>query len=137
MNSKSYEIVINGKSYDVEVIAKGGRAVVSSMYEAMVQPVAAAAPAAPAAQPAPAAAASAPKAAPAAGDTVIDAPMPGTIVGINCKVGDHVKANTVVVVLEALKMENEIFAGKEGVVKDICVTKGQSVEAGDAIVVLG
>ena len=69
------------------------------------------------------------------GETV-DAPMPGVIVDIKVKVGDTVKEGDLVAVLEAMKMETEIFSSKSGVVSAINVTKGTQVELGDAIVTL-
>ena len=65
------------------------------------------------------------------------APMPGNILDIKVKVGDMVEANTVVIMLEAMKMENEIFAGAAGKVTAINVTKGSTVNSGDVLVVIG
>lgn len=113
---RKFHVNVNGTPYEVEVeeIAAG------------------AAPAAPAA-PAPA-----PAAAPvAAGATSVTAPMPGNILDIKVKVGDMVEANTVVIMLEAMKMENEIFAGAAGKVTAINVTKGSTVNSGDVLVVIG
>lgn len=97
-------------------------------------PVAAPAPtpvAAPAPAPAPAAA---PMPAPApAGAHVQSAPMPGTILDIHVKVGDPVTANQPVMVLEAMKMENEVVADKDGVIASIDVAKGAMVNPGDAL----
>ena len=105
-------------------------------YEVEVEEIAAgAAPAAPvqAAAPAPA-----PAAAPvAAGATSVTAPMPGNILDIKVKVGDMGEANTVVIMLEAMKMENEIFAGAAGKDTAINVTKGSTVNSGDVLVVIG
>lgn len=98
----------------------------------MSAPVAAPAPAAPAA--APKAAAPAPKAAPVAGAKQVTAPMPGTIVSVKVNVGDKVDSGTLVAVLEAMKMENEIFAGVDGTVAGISVSAGDSVNSGDVIV---
>ena len=106
-------------------------------YEVEVEEIAAgAAPAAPvqAAAPAPAPAAAAPV---AAGATSGTAPMPGNILDIKVKVGDMGEANTVVIMLEAMKMENEIFAGAAGKDTAINVTKGSTVNSGDVLVVIG
>ena len=73
----------------------------------------------------------------AAGATSVTAPMPGNILDIKVKVGDMVEANTVVIMLEAMKMENEIFAGAAGKVTAINVTKGSTVNSGDVLVVIG
>lgn len=117
---RKFHVNVNGTSYEVEVeeIAAGAA------------PAAAAAPAqasAPAAAPAPV----------AAGAATVTAPMPGNILDIKVKVGDVVEPNTVVIMLEAMKMENEIFAGVAGKVTAINVTKGSSVNSGDVLVVIG
>ena len=70
------------------------------------------------------------------GQTAIKSPLPGVIVDIKVKVGDTVAADTVVAVLEAMKMENNINAGKAGVVKAICVNKSDSVLEGTDILVI-
>ena len=115
---KRYTITVNGNAYDVTVDEADGIT---------------AAPAA-AAAPAPKKAAPAPKA--AAGGTPINAPMRGTIVDVKVKVGDKVTNGTVVAVLEAMKMENDIVSDKDGVVAAICVNKGESVETGAPVVTL-
>ena len=102
---------------------------------------AAAAPAsAPVAAPAPVAAAPvaapvAPAAAPVAGEAV-SAPMPGTILKVNVSAGQKVKSGDVLVVLEAMKMENEIMAPTDGTVAQVATSKGASVNTGDTLVVL-
>ena len=129
-----YKVTLNGRTYEVEVEA--GKAMLLDEYEA----IAPAAPAAPAAAPVAAAPAAAPAAAaPAitgAGEAVT-APMPGTILMVNVKVGDAVKAGTVLCVLEAMKMENEIMAPKAGTVTQVLATKGGSVDTGAPLVVIG
>jgi len=131
---KKYNITVNGKSYEVEVEEIGG------VQTAAPTPVAApAAPAAPAPA-APKAAPAAPKAAaPAApaGAATVTAPMPGTILDIKVKEGDKVTNGQVLLILEAMKMENEIMSGVDGVVSSVSVTKGASVNAGDVLVVIG
>jgi biotin carboxyl carrier protein len=72
----------------------------------------------------------------AAGKTSVKSPMPGTIVKIAAKAGDAVKADTLLCVLEAMKMENEIFAGAEGVVASVETSKGASVNSGDVLFTL-
>ena len=131
-----YKVTLNGRTYEVEVEA--GKAMLLDEYEAIVPtaaPVAApaAAPvpvAAPAAAPAPAAAA------PVAGDAVT-APMPGNILKVNVTAGQAVKEGDVLVVLEAMKMENEILAPKACTVKQVLVSKGSTVDTGATLVVLG
>lgn len=121
---RKFNITVNGKTYEVDVEEIGGVAAPA--------PVAAAAPAAkPAAAPAPAAK---PAAAPVAGATIVKAPMPGTVVSVKVKAGDSVTKDTVVAILEAMKMENEIFAGVDGTVAAVNANAGDSVNTGDAIV---
>lgn len=128
---KKFNITVNGKSYEVEVEELGG--VASAPVSRPAAPVASA----PKAAPAPAAA---PKAAPApvAGDgEVVASPMPGTILDIKVNVGDTVASGAVLLILEAMKMENEIMAPVAGTVKSITVSKGASVNSGDVLVVIG
>ena len=127
-----YKITLKGRTYEVEVEA--GKAMLLSEYEAIVPT---AAPAAPVAEAAPAAAPAAP-AAPAvtgAGEAV-NAPMPGTILKVNVQNGQAVKEGDLLVVLEAMKMENEIFAPKSGTVAQVLVQKGSTVDTGATMVVL-
>ena len=135
-----YKVTLNGRTYEVEVEA--GKAMLLDEYEAIVPTAAPAAPAAapapvaaPAAAPAPAAAAPA-AAAPVAGDAVT-APMPGNILKVNVTAGQAVKEGDVLVVLEAMKMENEILAPKACTVKQVLVSKGATVDTGATLVVLG
>ena len=131
-----YKVTLNGRTYEVEVEA--GKAMLLDEYEAIVPTAAPAAPAAapapvaaPAAVPAPAAAA-----APVAGEAVT-APMPGNILKVNVTAGQAVKEGDVLVVLEAMKMENEILAPKACTVKQVLVSKGSTVDTGATLVVLG
>ena len=128
---KKFQISVNGKSYEVEVEEIGG---------APAPRVAAPAPVAPKAAPAPATPApAAPKAAAApvpAGAETITAPMPGKIISIKVKAGQAVKEGDLVLTLEAMKMENEIFAGASGTVKEIRVSEGAAVNPGDVLVVI-
>ena len=123
---RKFNITVNGKTYEVDVEEIGG---VPTAAPVAAAPVAAAAPAA-----APAPAAKKPAAAPVAGATIVKAPMPGTVGSVKVKAGDAVKSDTVVAVLEAMKMENEIFAGVDGTVAAINANAGDSVNTGDAIV---
>lgn len=125
---RKFNITVNGKTYEVDVEEVGG---VQSAPAAA--PAAPAAPA-PAAAPAPKAAPAAPKAAAPAGAATVNAPMPGTIVSVKVNVGDTVKNGDLVAVLEAMKMENEIFSGVDGKVVGISVSSGDSVNTGDVIV---
>ncbi len=129
-----YKITLNNKVYEVEV--EKGEAILAAEYDA-------AAPAAPApvvvAAPAPVAAA--PAAAPAApavtaaGETIA-APLPGKVVKIAVKQGDAVKTGDILVIIEAMKMENEIVAPHDGTVAQVVATVGATVESGAALVVL-
>lgn len=124
---KNLKITVNGKTYDVQVEEVGGAAA----------PVAApAATAAPATAPAAPAAESAAASAPAAGAEVINSPMPGTILSVKVAAGDSVAKGDVLCVLEAMKMENEIKAPRDGVVAGVHVTANSSVEAGKPLVSL-
>ena len=127
---KTYNITVNGVTYTVEVEEVGATA------SAPVAAAPVAAPAAPVAAPAaaPKAAPSAPKASGAAGAVSVKAPMPGNIMKVNCKVGASVKKGDVLIVLEAMKMENDICAPQDGVVASVEVAQGASVET-DALLV--
>ena len=130
---RQFNITVNGIGYQVSVEEVGA----GSAAPAAPVAVAASAPAAaPAAAPAPAAPA-APAAAPVTGGTKIASPMPGTILDIKCNVGDAIKKGAVLLILEAMKMENEIVAPADGTVKQILVNKGSSVNSGDVMVVIG
>ena len=130
---KTYNITVNGVTYTVEVEEVGATA--SAPVAAPVAAPAAAPVAAPAAAPAaPKAAPAAPKASGAAGAVSVKAPMPGNIMKVNCKVGASVKKGDVLIVLEAMKMENDICAPQDGVVASVEVAQGASVET-DALLV--
>lgn len=127
-----YKVTLNGRTYEVEVEA--GKAMLLDEYEA----IAPAAPVAAAPVNATPVATTAAPAAPAvtgAGEAV-NAPMPGTILKVNVKAGDAVKSGTVLCVLEAMKMENEIMAPKDGTITQVLVNKGSSVDTGAPLVVL-
>ena len=130
-----YKVTLNGRTYEVEVEA--GKAMLLDEYEAVVP----SAPAAPAAAPAAAAPVAAPAAAPAAAAApvageAVTAPMPGNILKVNVTAGQAVKEGDLLVVLEAMKMENEIFAPKSGTVAQVLVQKGSTVDTGATMVVL-
>lgn len=120
---KKYNVTVNGTAYEI------------TLEVADAAEIKATAPAAaPAAAPVPAAVA-APTAAPANGETVT-APMPGTILAVNVSNGAAVKKGDVLMVLEAMKMENEIVAPADGTVASVNVTKGSSVETGAVLCVI-
>ena len=131
---KKFNITVNGKVYEVEVEEVGGASAPAPRAAAPAAPKAAPAPAAPAAAPAAPKAAAAPV---AAGSEVISAPMPGKVLSIKVKVGQAVKEGDLILVLEAMKMENEIFCGASGTVKEIRTSEGAAVNPGDVLVVIG
>lgn len=118
---KNYTITVNGTAYDVTVEEGGAGSVVSAPK---------AAPAALKAVPK-----AAPKAAPAGaqGSVKIQAPMPGKILAVKANAGQAVKKGEVVLVLEAMKMENEIVAPQDGTIAGVNVAVGGQVEAGDVL----
>ena len=120
-------VTVNGKSYEVELDRPAKPAVSKPVARTAAAPAPAAAPAA----------APAPKAAPAAGGAGIKAPLPGVILDIKVKVGDAVAKGQTVAILEAMKMENNINADREGTVVSINVEKGQSIAEGTDIITLG
>lgn len=128
---KMFRVVVNGNEYKVEIeeLAEGQPSPASSAPKPAAAPKPTAAP-----KPAPAPKAT-PQAAPAAGGT-ITAPMPGTILNVSVAVGDKVEQGQVLLVLEAMKMENEIMAPAAGVVEQVNAAQGQSVNAGETLVVL-
>lgn len=118
---KKYNVTVNGTKYEVTLEAVDASEVKASP----------AAPAAPAAAPAPVSA----PAANANGETVTS-PMPGTILSVNVSNGSAVKKGDVLLILEAMKMENEILAPCDGTVASVNVTKGSSVETGAVLCVI-
>lgn len=133
-----YKVTLNNRVYEVEV--EQGEAMLVDEYE--LKAPAAAAPAAPAAAAAPVAAAAAPAApaaAPAAGlaaGEVVKSPMPGNVLKINVTPGQKVNEGDVLLILEAMKMENEVVSTKTGTVAQIVVDKGAVVETGSPLVVI-
>ena len=127
---RKFKIAIDGKEYLVEMEEIGG-------VQQPVQAPVAAAPAAPVAAPAEQAA-PAPVAAPvsAASGDAMTAPMPGTILRVLVNIGDEVKENQPLMILEAMKMENEVVANHAGKVAGIHVNQGQVVNAGDALITI-
>ena len=105
---KKYRVNVNGTAYEVEIEEMAGAPVAAPV-------------AAPAGAPAPAAS--------GAGES-INAPMPGNILSVNVAAGDTVKKGQVLMVLEAMKMENEIMAPRDGKVTAVAVAKGAAVESG-------
>ena len=123
-----YLVTLNNTNYEVEV---------EESEVSLVSATPAAAPvAAPAAAPVAASAAPAAAEVTASGEKVTS-PMPGTILSVNVSVGSAVKKGDVMMILEAMKMENDIVASADGTVKEILVQKGSAVQTGDALAVIG
>jgi biotin carboxyl carrier protein len=134
MNKMDLTISINGVSYLVEVEKTGGTIAASvpaaaTATTAVTVPAVAAAPKV------------TPKAAPpvqvSAGDTTIAAPMPGKVSKVNVKVGDKVKKGDVLMLLEAMKMQNEIASPVDGIVKVVNISNDDNVKPGQVLAVLG
>ncbi len=119
---KNYRITVNGTAYDVAVEELGAGAAPAPVAKA---PVAAA--------PAPVVA---PAATGSAGSVTVESPMPGKILSVKSSVGAAVKKGDVILVLEAMKMENEVVAPEDGTVASINVSAGDAVEAGDVLATL-
>lgn len=121
---KNYTVTVNGNVYDVTVEEKSGAA-----------PAMPSAPkAAPKAAPAPAAAA--PQAAGSEGSVKVTSPFPGKVLSLKASVDDSVSKGAVIMIVEAMKMENEIVAPQDGTVASINVSTGDSIEAGDVLATL-
>ena len=116
---KKYRVTVNGTAYEIELEEIAAEVVTAQKAE-------------PKAAPAPA------PAAPVSGDgEKVTAPMPGNILDVKVKVGDSVKKGDVLLILEAMKMENEIMAGADGKIASVNVNKGDSVETGAVLCVIG
>ena len=120
---KKFNVTVNGNAYEVEVEEIGAAAAPAAAPAPVAAP-------APAAAPTPAAAPA------AAGAADVTCPMPGTIVDVKVKAGDAVKAGDVLVIFEAMKMENEIQAAAVGSVAAVYVNKGDSVESGQVLLAM-
>lgn len=117
---KSYTITVNGTAYDVTVEETAGGSVAST----------------PAKKAAPAKKAPAKAASGAQGSVKVEAPMPGKILSVKASAGQAVKKGDVIMILEAMKMENEIVAPQDGTIASINANEGASVEAGNVLATL-
>lgn len=145
---KNYKLKINGSDYNVDINEVEGQEIkltvngteytvtvdqeLKQQRKPVARPVASAAP-----QVAPAASANVQKASAPVAGAKVTTPLPGTILDVFVNVGDAVKAGQTVVLLEAMKMENNIEADTDGTVKEVKVRKGDSVLEGDILVVIG
>ena len=138
---KAYQVTVNGQVFQVTVEDASGTGTIPAM--SLIQPVAAPQPApmpqpvAPAPKPAPAPAPAKPKAEVPAGGKKVQAPMPGKILKLNFTTGSTVKRGDVLMVLEAMKMENDIMAPNDATIVSVHVAQGDNVNTGDLLVVLG
>ena len=131
--SMTYKVTLNGKTYEVQV--EKGEAILIDEYEAVAGVPAAVS--APAAAPVAAAAVPAAPAAVAVGPgEVVAAPLPGNILNIKVSQGQAVKKGDLIIIIEAMKMENEILAPRDGVVAQVVTSKGSTVETGTPLIVL-
>ena len=121
-----YEVFLNNKKYEIEVDESSVALTGVSSVAADVAAPAPAAPSAPAAAPVTA----------SASGTSVPSPMPGTILSINVTNGQSVKAGDILLVLEAMKMENDIAAPCDGTVKQILVAKGSVVDTDQTLVII-
>jgi glutaconyl-CoA decarboxylase len=138
---KKFLISVNGTQYEVDVEEVSGETATVTAPKTKEQPVAAAAAKTEAKAPA---AAQAPKPKPApqqpsefkAGSETISCPMPGTVLKVAVKAGQTVKKNQLLVVIEAMKMENEIVSPRDAVIAGVMVTKGSTLNAGEPMISL-
>ncbi|MFR7907371.1 MAG: biotin/lipoyl-containing protein [Oscillospiraceae bacterium] len=134
---KRFNITVNGKAYDVAVeeLDSSAAPVASASVSAPVQ---AAAPVASASVSAPVQAAAPAASAPVAGSgEKVNAPMPGTVLDVKVNVGDTVSKGQVIMILEAMKMENDIVASCDGKITSVLAKKGDTVNSGDALATIG
>lgn len=133
LNGNKAKVIVNGMSFDVEM---QGTLNESDLPDAPAADASAALAAPKAAAPAAAPKAAAPAGAPGKG-TPVKAPLPGVVTAINVNVGQKVKKGETIVVLEAMKMENNIAAECDGTVTSVCVAQGDSVMEGTVLVTVG
>ncbi|MCL2856798.1 MAG: acetyl-CoA carboxylase biotin carboxyl carrier protein subunit [Oscillospiraceae bacterium] len=139
---KRFQVTVNGIAYDVQVQELDGQATAPTQAPVAAAPAPAPVAAAPVATaptpvvPIPAAPAPAAPASSSTGDVRVTAPMPGNIWDVRCSIGQAVSKGDALIILEAMKMENEILAPQDGTVAGIHVSKGETVETGALLVSL-
>lgn len=133
LNGNDYEVMVSDGTAEVLSVSPVGQTSAAPVAAPVAKPAAAPAPAA---KPAPAPVAK-PAASSSAGGTTVSAPMPGNILKLMVKQGDKVTSGQVLLVLEAMKMENEIFAPCDGTVTSVSVNTGATVNTGDVMVTIG
>jgi glutaconyl-CoA decarboxylase len=137
---KNLKITVNGIAYNVQVEEVNGTFAAAPVpapapqYKPVPMPRPVAAPVPVAA--APVKASAAPAAKPSGNAETVESPLPGNVMSIKVKPGDSVKAGQVLLMLEAMKMENEIVAPRDATVKSLCVNKGDTVDAGAPLVII-
>lgn len=136
MITRKFRVTVDGETFEVEVeeigqAAAGETVATASPPGPALRQVLTVPPAAPAGR----AGARTGRAQPTGGERV-DAPLPGTIVSVVVKPGQEVKTGAVLVVLEAMKMQNEIVSPRDGKVREVVVGRGDSVAVGDPLVTL-
>jgi glutaconyl-CoA decarboxylase len=136
---RKFRVTVNSTVYEVEVEDLGGAQAPATSAPAPQRQAAVPAPAATPATPAPAekpAAAPAAPRTPSAGGTQVKAPLPGVVLSLKVKPGDAVKRGQLLLILEAMKMENEILSAADGTVREILVSAGNNVNTNDVLMVL-
>ncbi|MCR4430601.1 MAG: biotin/lipoyl-binding protein [Tepidanaerobacteraceae bacterium] len=128
---KKYKITVNGQTYEVEVEEIGSAEPIYDAINISTQEKPKEPPKREVSKPSQAAPAS--KKAPSAGKISIAAPMPGTILSVKVKEGSKVSKGDVIMILEAMKMENEILAPQDGTISSIAISEGASVNTGDLL----
>lgn len=135
---KNYKVTVNGKTYDVQVEELNTQGTVSQPVQSAQQPTVSPvqAPVTTSAPQAPKAETPTQNATTPANGAKVESPMPGKILKIMVAQGDTVTEGQQVMVLEAMKMENEIFTTSSGKVAQICVKEGDNVSTGDVLMVI-